>query len=297
MGLLDIFRRHPNTINEKFVESPMRDNWYQASSFYPSPFALITTVDEEGKTNIGPYQLTFPFEVIKGRSFMLCSRQNSNTDRHLKRTKVCALNFVEFDKAKLKKIVGLGYPGQTTEEKMVDSPYTLIDSPTPGREADGDRFPKIIKEAFQVYECVVDVEQPIRADGNTPEYFVLKIEKILMKETWQKNISDGIKHLPKMPIAYGFRDGSKFWFAELKKPFWFPTPTDKGAKEESILYEANRLDAENVQFTREACKQLTGVPRPFIKTVLKGIIKRANEDGVALVDIDYVKKINAERDS
>jgi hypothetical protein len=30
--------------------------------------------------------------------------------------------------------------------------------------------------------------------------------------------------------------------------------------------------------------------------VLKGIIKRANEDGVALVDIDYVKKINAERD-
>ena len=297
MGLLDIFRRHPNTINEKFVESPMRDNWYQASSFYPSPFALITTVDEEGKTNIGPYQLTFPFEVIKGRSFMLCSRQNSNTDRHLKRAKVCALNFVEFDKAKLKKIVGLGYPGQTTEEKMVDSPYTLIDSPTPGREADSDRFPKIIKEAFQVYECVVDVEQPIRADGNTPEYFVLKIEKILMKETWHKNIADGIKHLPNMPIAYGFRDGSKFWFAELKKPFWFPTPTDKGPKEESILYEANRLDPENVQFTREACKQLTGVPRPFIKTVLKGIIKRANQDGVALVDIDYVKKINAERDS
>jgi hypothetical protein len=227
---------------------------------------------------------------------MLCSRQDSNTDRHLKRAKVCALNFVEFDKAKLKKIVGLGYPGQTTEEKMADNPYTLIDSPTPGREADGDRFPKIIKEAFQVYECVVDVEQPIRADGNTPEYFVLKIEKILMKETWQKNIADGIKHLPKMPIAYGFRDGSKFWFAELKKPFWFPTPTDKGAKEESILYEANRIDPENVQFTREACKQLTGVPRPFIKTVLKGIIKRANEDGVALVDIDYVKKINAERD-
>jgi len=296
MGLLDIFRRHPNTINEKFVESPMRDNWYQASSFYPSPFALITTVDEEGKTNIGPYQLTFPFEVIKGRSFMLCSRQNSNTDRHLKRAKVCALNFVEFDKAKLKKIVGLGYPGQTTEEKMLDSPYTLIDSPTPGREADGDRFPKIIKEAFQAYECVVDVEQPIRADGDTPEYFVLKIEKILMKETWQRNIANGITQLPNMPIAYGFRDGSKFWFAELKKPFWFPNPTDKGSKEESILYEANRLDPETVQFIREACKQLTGVPKPFIKTVLKGIIKRANQDGVALVDIDYVKKINAERD-
>ena len=105
MGLLDIFRRHPNTINEPFVESPMRDNWYQASSYYPSPFALITTVNEDGETNIGPYQLTFPFEVIKGRSFMLCSRQNSNTDRHLKRTKVAALNFVEFDKKNLQKIV------------------------------------------------------------------------------------------------------------------------------------------------------------------------------------------------
>ena len=67
MGLLDIFRGHPNTINESFVESPMRDNWYQASSYFPSPFALITTVSETGETNIGPYQLTFPFEVIGGR--------------------------------------------------------------------------------------------------------------------------------------------------------------------------------------------------------------------------------------
>jgi hypothetical protein len=297
MGLLDIFRSHPNTINEKFVESPMRDNWYQASSYYPSPFALITTVNEDGETNIGPYQLTFPFEVIKGRSFMLCSRKDSNTDRHLQRTKVAALNFVEFDKAKLKKIVSMGYPGQTTKEKLQDNPYTLVDSPTPGRESDGDRFPKIIKEAIQVYEVEVDVEQPIRNDGNTPSYFVLRIEKILMKETWQKNLSDGVTQLPNIPLAYGFRDGARFWFAEHKKPFWFPTPTDKGPKEESILYEANRLDAEHVQFTRDACKELTGVPRPFIKTVLKGIIKRAKEDGVEVVDVDYVKKINAERNA
>jgi hypothetical protein len=297
MGLLDIFRGHPNTINEKFVESPMRDNWYQSSSYYPSPFALITTVNEDGETNIGPYQLTFPFEVIKGRSFMLCSRKNSNTDQHLQRTRVAALNFVEFDKAKLKKIVSMGYPGQTTEEKMQDNPYTLVDSPTPGRESDGDRFPKIIKEAFQVYEVEVDVEQPIREDGNTPSYFVLRIEKILMKETWQKNLANGATQLPNIPLAYGFRDGARFWFAEHKKPFWFPTPTDKGPKEESVLYEANRLDPDHVQFTRDACKELTGVPKPFIKTVLKGIIKRAKEDGVELVDVDYVKKINEERNA
>jgi flavin reductase (DIM6/NTAB) family NADH-FMN oxidoreductase RutF len=295
MGFLDIFRRHPNTVNEAFVYSPMRDNWYQASSYYPSPFALITTVAEDGNTNIGPYQLTFPFEVINGRSFMLCSRQNSNTDLHLKRTQVCALNYVEFDKKKLKNIVDMGYPGQSTEEKMKDNPYTLIDSPTPGREADGVKFPKIIKEAFQVYECVVDVQQPVRDDGITPEYFVLRIEKILMKETWQKNLENGATQLPNIPLAYGFRDGGKFWFAEHKKPFWFPIPTNKGPKEESVLYEANRLDPDNVQFTREACKQLTGIPKPFVKAALKGIIKQAKEDGVSLVDVDYVKKINEER--
>jgi flavin reductase (DIM6/NTAB) family NADH-FMN oxidoreductase RutF len=295
MGLLDIFRRHPNTINEPFVDSPMRDNWYQSSSYFPSPFALITTVNEAGETNIGPYQLTFPFEVIGGRSFMLCSRQNSNTDHNLTRTKKCALNYIEFDKANIKKIVSMGYPGQTTEEKMKDNPYTLISSPTEGRSADGDIHPHIIKEAFQVYECSVDVAQPVRGDGKTPEYFVLKIDNILMKETWASNLANGATQLPKVPLAYGFRDGGKFWFAEHKKPFWFPTPTDKGPKEEAVLYEANRLDPDNVQFTREACKQLTGVPRPFLKTALKGIIKQAKEDGVELVDLDYVKKLNEER--
>ena len=294
MGFLDFLRPHPNTINEPFVESPMRDNWYQASSYYPSPFALITTVDENGDTNIGPYQLTFPFEVITGRSFMLCSRQNSNTDQNLKRTQVCALNYVEFDKKWIKKIVDLGYPGQTTADKMKDSPFTLVDSPTPGRESDGKRFPKIIKEAFQTYECVVDVEQPIRNDGKTPEYFVLRIERILMKETWAKNLADGATRLPRIPLAYGFRDGAKFWFTEHKRPFWFPTPTDKGPKEESVLYEANRLDPD-VRFTRDACKQLTGIPKPFLKTALKGIIKRAKEDRVAEIDLDYVKKLNDER--
>jgi len=294
MGFLDFLRPHPNTINEPFVESPMRDNWYQASSYYPSPFALITTVDENGDTNIGPYQLTFPFEVITGRSFMLCSRQNSNTDQNLKRTQVCALNYVEFDKKWIKKIVDLGYPGQATADKMKDSPFTLVDSPTPGRESDGKRFPKIIKEAFQTYECVVDVEQPIRNDGKTPEYFVLRIERILMKETWAKNLADGATRLPRIPLAYGFRDGAKFWFTEHKRPFWFPTPTDKGPKEESVLYEANRLDPD-VRFTRDACKQLTGIPKPFLKTALKGIIKRAKEDRVAEIDLDYVKKLNDER--
>ena len=295
MGIFDRFF-HPNTVNEDFRVSPMRDNWYQASSYWPSSFALITTVNETGETNIGPYQLSFPFEVIGGRSFLVCSRQNSNADQHLKRAGKCALNFVEFDRKNLKQIVNMGYPGQTTEEKMEDNPYTLINSPTPGREADGKIYPHILKEAFQVYECTWDAEQPIRDDAKTPEYFVLRIDNILLKETWARNIEEGSTRMPNMPIAFGFRDGAKFWFAEHKKPFWFPTPTDKGPKEESVLYEANRLDTE-VEFTRDACKQLTGVPKPFIKTVLKGIIKQAKTDGVSVVDRDYVVKINEERNS
>ena len=295
MGFFDRFF-HPNTTNEPFVDSPMRDNWYQASSYWPSSFALITTVDAEGNTNIGPYQLTFPFEVIGGRSFIVCSRQNSNTETNIHQVKKCALNFVEFDKSWIKKIVRLGYPGQTTLEKMEDNPFTLIDSPTEGR-AEDPLFPKILKEAFQVYECTLDSEQSIRDDGKTPEYMVLRIENTLLKKTWQENIENGTTRMPRMPIAYGFRDGHKFWFAEHKKPFWVPTPTDKGPKEESVLYEANRLEPDSVKFTRAACKQLTGVPKPFIKTVLKGIIKQAKADGVALVDEDYVKKINDERNS
>lgn len=67
---------------------PMRDDGCQASSYWPSLFALITTVNEKGETNVGPYQLSFPFEVIGGRYFLVCSRQNSNTDHHLKRAAI-----------------------------------------------------------------------------------------------------------------------------------------------------------------------------------------------------------------
>ena len=59
----------PDTKNEAFVSSPMRDNWYQSSAYYTSSFALITTVNEAGVTSIGPYQLSFPFEVLKRRSW------------------------------------------------------------------------------------------------------------------------------------------------------------------------------------------------------------------------------------
>ena len=57
------------------------------------------------------------------------------------------------------------------------------------------------------------------------------------------------------------------------------------------MYEADRLD-DQVRFTADACQELTGVPRAFLKTVLKGIVKQAKEQGVTTVDRDFVVRIN-----
>ena len=204
--MFSFFRK--NTHNEAFVDSPMRDNWYQASSYYCSSFALITSVNEEGVTSIGPYQLTFPFEVINDRSFMVISRPTSNTVSNVHRTRKCALNFVEYDRKQIKTILDFGYPGQSPEEKMKDSCFTLVDSPTPGRESN-DTHPKIIKEAFQVYECTWEEDREFEKflKKSTSAHLVLRIENILLKETWKKNLENGGERMPRMPITYGFRGG------------------------------------------------------------------------------------------
>jgi hypothetical protein len=63
---------------------------------------------------------------------------------------------------------------------------------------------------------------------------------------------------------------------------------------QTVFYLANRIDS-NVRFTKEACKKLTGIPKPFMKDALKGIVERALEDGVTDIDEAYLAKINAER--
>ncbi|TFG84483.1 MAG: hypothetical protein E4H19_10145 [Chromatiales bacterium] len=292
--MFNFFRK--NTDNEAFVDSPMRDNWYQASSYYCSSFALITSVNEEGVTSIGPYQLTFPFEVINDRSFMVISRPTSNTSANVRRTRKCALHFVEFNRKQIKTILDFGYPGQSPEEKMKDSCFTLMDSPTPGRESN-DTHPKIIKEAFQVYECTWEEDREFEKflKRSTSAHLVLRIENILLKETWKKNLENGGERMPRMPITFGFRGGAKFWFAEPKPAFWLPIPADKGPKYEAVHYEANRIDDE-IKFTLDASKELTGIPALFLRTALKGIVKEAKERGVTTIDRDFILLLNKERD-
>ena len=287
--------RKINTCNEPFVANSVRDNWYQANSYYPLPFALVTTVDEEGRTNIGPHSFTMPYGVITDYSLVLITRHNSNTAINLQRTKKCALHFIEFDKAHLKTVVGLGYPGQTTEEKMVHQNFTFIDSPTEGRQSGDGIHPPLIKEAIQVYECTLDESVDFHYNvHSTSRHFIIKLDNILLKESWHKNINNDNPIMPNLPISYGFRDGKDFWFTQHGKPFSIPTPTDRGPKAQAVIYTANRMDDE-VKFTDEACEKLTGVPKVFLKTALNGIIKRAKEEGITLVDEAFVDKINEER--
>ena len=287
----------PDTKNEAFVVSPMRDNWYQSSAYYTSSFALITTVNEAGVTSIGPYQLSFPFEVIERRSWMVVSRPNSNTHTNLTRTRKCAMHFVEYDEEHIKHILGFGYPGQTPEEKMVDNPFTLIESPTPGRESN-NIYPKIIKEAYEVFECTLDVERinenPILRDSVTA-HLLLNIDNILLKETWMANLGEGGKTMPNAALTYGFRGATKFWFGEPKSAYALPIP-DKGPDHEVVNYIANRLD-EDVKFTMEACQQLTGIPKAFLRPALEGILAEAKKRGAPEVDLDFVLMLNKERDS
>lgn len=281
--------------SHKFTASPMRDNWYQRCAYLGSTFALITTVDEAGQTNIGPYQLSFPFEVNTGRSWLVISRKTSNTATNVKRTLKCALNFIEYDKAQIETVLKFGFPGQTTAQKMAYNTFTLIDSPTPGREHDA-RHPQIIAEAYQVFECTLDVERinqnPILRDSPSA-HLLLNIDNILIAEEWLGPLDGSQDKMPHIAMTYGFRGGDTFWFGEPQPAYKLPIP-DMGANHELVHYEANRLD-DDVRFTMDACKQLTGIPNNFVRTVLQGIVRQAKARGVTEVDAEFVLALNKER--
>ena len=134
---------------EDFENLRIVDNFYQTSSFFPMPTILVGTVSESGLTNLGSYSLCFPY-YIAGKDYyamLLECRNSSNTCQNLLRTKKCSLNFIPDSKKFFKEAVRLGFPGETTEEKMKDCIFTLKDS-----SLGADR-PKIVSEAFQVFEC------------------------------------------------------------------------------------------------------------------------------------------------
>jgi hypothetical protein len=309
MPILDFFsifdglRRPTRTHDEGYKRLHPKDNFYQSTSFFPMPFAMITTVNEDGFTSIGPHSLTFPFDLIEEPSMMLVSRAGSNTSQNLKRGSKAALHFIEFKKPWLKPIVELGYPGIEPEEKMKNIPFEMIKSPTP-EYANDPEFPLIMKDAFQIYECELNGEFKWEPERETDpiaseNFWCLKVKNVLLKETFHKRLIEQ-KEFPSMPISFGFRHNDsgarRFFFCSHNKPFPVPIPTPKGLEHNQIYYAANKMDPD-VRFEEDACKLLVDIPKAFLKIALKGIIKEAKAQGVTMVDAEFTKQFNEKRNA
>ncbi len=294
-----------------FKDLRIVDNFYQTSAFFPMPTILVGTVSENGMTNLGAYSLCFPY-YIAGKDYyamILECRNSSNTAQNILRGSKISLNFITDDKKYFREAVRLGFPGDTTAEKMKNCIFTLEKG-----EADGER-PKIIKEAYQVFECTWDSsledafnDKAGNLDGYEPPYrnfngitskfgahFILKIDKILMKDKYYNAIVNGVnaKNFPPVPVDYGYRDSTNFWCSPFKKPF----PEKIQAKEgdiNSVKYAAKRIDPE-VVFTDEACAQLTKIPRVFLKAALTQMVSIAKEEGINVIDESALQIINDKR--
>ena len=297
---------------DKLKELRIVDNFYQTSAFYPMPTILIGTVSESGQTNLGAYSLCFPY-YIAGKDYyamLLECRNSSNTAQNILRTKKCTLNFIPDDKKYFKEAVRLGFPGDTTEEKMKNCLFTLVDSEL------GEDRPKIVAESFQVFECTWDdsldganKDKPGNLEGYEPPYrdfngitskfgahFILKIDRILMQEKYHNSIVNGVKsnNFPRVPVDYGYRDSTNFWYTKFKKPISEKIPEKNDGDVKTVVYAAERIDPE-VKFTEEACAKLVKIPRIFLKAALTQMVNIAKEEGIKVIDEAALNIINDKR--
>ena len=298
---------------DEFKDLRIVDNFYQTSSFFPMPTVLVGTVSENGMTNLGSYSLCFPYYIAgKERYAMLLEcRNNSNTAQNILRSKKVSLNFIPDKRKFFREAVRLGFPGMTTEEKMKDCLFTLKDS-----DLDSDR-PKIVSEAFQVFECTWDdslenafEDKPGQMDGYLPPYrnfngitsrygahFILKIDRILIKPKYYDIIVNGVKAkgFPLVPVDYGYRDSTNFWYTKFRRPIAEKIQAADGDVN-SVIYAASRIDPD-VKFTDEACAKLTKIPRVFLKAALTQMVEIAKSEGITLIDEAAVALINDKRRS
>ncbi len=292
------------------------DNFYQTSAFFPMPTVLIGTIAEDGSTSLGPYSLVQPYYVA-GKDYyamLLCSRNSSNTSQHLLRYGKCSLNFIPDKKKYFKEAVRLGFPGDTPAEKMKNCAFTLEDGLL-AKEHPDELYPKVVTEAFQVFECTwmreldgAHTDVPGCLDGYEPPYhdfngitskfgahFILRVDRILMKEKYYNAIVNGVRgnSFPSVPVDYGYRDSKNFWYTGFSRPRAQLLPIRK-ASIDSVRYAADRID-DVVKFTDDACAMLVKVPRIFLPTALKGCVSWANENNVTLITAEHMKIINDKR--
>lgn len=281
---------------ESFDTIRILDNFYQTSSFFPMPVVLVSTLSESGKTNLGPYSLVFPYVIADEckHAMMLIARSDSNTATNIRRTGVCALNFIPDEKKYLENCVELGFPGETTEEKMANSIFTLIPSSRKNGVENG-RFPDIVEESVQVMECTWEDKFPLNL-CNGGDNFVLRVDSILLKSKYKDALLRGMdaKDFPRLPIDYGFRDNLNFWFTKGDKPFPVPIPKSKGQNLNTITFAAKRFDP-SIEWTEEACAKLVNVPRIFLKKVFAGVVDAAKAEGITVITPEFLDKVRDKR--
>ena len=302
-------------MDNSFKDIRIVDNFYQSSSFFPMPLCLIGTLDEEGKlTSFGAYSLCFPYYIAgKGYYAMILEcRNTSNTCKGILRHGKCTINFLSFSKKNFAEHVRLGFPGDTPEEKMKDFKFNVEDGMSKELDPNGN-YPKIIKEANQIFECTWVKELDNAQDDKVQEeynepyhnfngitskfgaHFILKIDHILLKEKYYNAIVNGVakNNFCPLPTNWGYRDSKYFWCSDYKKPIPVGIP-DKEVDLTSVKYAANRLNTD-VKFTDEALNMLVKVPRPFLKLVLQGCVDWANKNNCKLITEKEMKIINDKR--
>jgi flavin reductase (DIM6/NTAB) family NADH-FMN oxidoreductase RutF len=300
-----------------FSDLRIVDNFYQTSSYFPMPTILISTLDEDNDTTLGSYSLCFPY-YIAGKEYyamLLECRNNSNTAQNILRSGKAALNFLPHKRKYFKEIVRLGYPGETSKEKMSKLSFTLEDGHMQ-KEDPQVILPKVVAESFQAFECTWDntledayKDQPGQMDGYSAPYrdfngitskfgahFILKIDKILMKDCYRKPIIHGMKagKFPKVPVDYGYRDSKSFWYTKFPRPISQPIPKGKELDISAVRYAADRIDPD-VHFSDEACAKMVQVPRVFLNMALQGCVKWAKEHDVKEITEEHLLLINDKR--
>ena len=291
------------------------DNFYQTSLYFPMPTVVISTLCDEGKTNLGPYSLIQPYYVA-GKDYyamLLCCRNSSNTAQNILKNGKCTLNFIDDNPKTFKEAVKLSWPGDKPEDKMPKCNFKLEKSMI--EEETGEKRPMVLTDAIQAIECTwvrelegADKFQAGELHGYEPPYndfngitskfgahFILKVDKILMKKKYSDAIIRGVKasDFPSLPVDYGYRDSKNFWFHR-KTRMRAELLQVREASLESVRYAADRAD-DKIKFTDDALKTILGVPRVFLPLVLKGCVDWAKENGVELIDESHMKIINDKR--
>ena len=292
------------------------DNFYQTSLFFPMPTVIISTLCENGMTNLGPYSLVQPYYVA-GKDYyamLLCCRNSSNTAQNILRNGKCALNFISDDPKLFKEAVKLSWPGDKPNEKMPKCNFKLEKSMIE-EENPSDVRPMVMTDAIEVIECTwmreldgADKDMAGELNGYEGPYhdfngitskfgahFILKIDKILMKTKYSDAIINGVKakDFPGLPVDYGYRDSKNFWFHK-KSKMRAELLQVRQASLESVRYAADRVD-DKIKFTDDALMTILAVPRVFLPIVLKACVAWAKENGVELITAEHMQIINDKR--